>query len=120
MVKLIANIIWFIFGGIWMALAWGFLGVLLCITVVGIPFGLQCFKAARLSFFPFGKHVVLNFGKHPIANTLWAIFLGWEIALFYLLVGAINCLTVIGIPSGLRCFKLMKLALFPFGAVISK
>lgn len=120
MIKLIANILWVILGGIWTSLAWAILGVLLCITVVGIPFGLQCFKAARLTFFPFGKKVALNFSKHPIANTLWAIFLGWEIALSYLTFGVLNCITIIGIPSGIQCFKLMKLAFFPFGATIQK
>ena len=116
--RIIANIIWIIFGGIWLALLWLLLGVLLCITIVGIPFGLQCFKMAWLSLAPYGKKVDLNFTEHPIANTIWAVFGGWAIALIYLAVGLLNCITIIGIPRGIQCFKIMKLAFFPFGAKI--
>lgn len=116
--RLIANIIWIIFGGIWMALAWSVLGLLLCITIIGIPFGLQCFKAAGLSLAPFGKKVTSNYGKHPIANLLWAILFGWEMALGYLISGVLCCVTIIGIPLGLQAFKFMKLAFLPFGAVV--
>ena len=116
--KLIANIIWFIFGGLWLGLGWGLLGILLCITIIGIPLGKQCFKAATLTFAPFGKKVTLQYDKHPVANVLWAILLGWEMALGYLLAGVICCITIIGIPLGLQSFKLMKLAFFPFGATV--
>ena len=119
MLRFLANVIWFIFGGLWLALSWAILGLILCITVVGIPLGLQCFKAARLSLAPFGKHVQLHFASHPIANVIWAILAGWEMALLYLFAGVFNCVTIIGIPSGLQCFKMMKLAIFPFGAQIS-
>ena len=117
--KLIANIIWFIFGGLWLGLSWAILGVLLCITIIGIPFGKQCFKAAKLTFAPFGKKVNTNFDKHPVANILWAIFFGWEMALGYLAAGVICCITIIGIPLGLQSFKLMKLAFLPFGAAVT-
>lgn len=117
--KLIANIIWFIFGGLWLGLSWAFLGVLLCITIIGIPFGKQCFKAAKLTFAPFGKRVNVHFDKHPVANVLWAVFFGWEMALGYLASGVICCITIIGIPLGLQSFKLMKLAFLPFGASVS-
>lgn len=116
--KLIANILWLIFGGIATAFIWAVAGILLCITIIGIPLGVQCFKAAALSFAPFGRRVVWNFSKHPIANTVWAILCGWEMAFIYLFVGVWNCITIIGIPYGLQAFKMMKLALFPFGAKI--
>ncbi len=116
--KTIANIIWFILVGLWTAIGWFLLGCLLCITIIGIPFGRQCFKAAGLTLAPFGKDVNMNFGKHPIANALWAIFFGWELALGYLISGLVFCVTIIGIPVGLQSFKLAKLALFPFGARI--
>ena len=116
--KLIANIIWILFGGIWLALLWFLGGLVLCITVIGIPLGLQCFKAAKLSLAPFGKKVDLNFSEHPIANIIWVLICGWEIALVYLVMGLINCITIIGIPRGIQCFKLMKLAFFPFGAKV--
>ena len=88
--------------------------------MIGIPFGLECFKLAKFSFLPIGKKSELNFKKHPVANVLWAILGGWEMALMYLLFGIANCITVIGIPTGLRCFKIVKLAIFPFGAKIKK
>ena len=117
--KFLANIIWILFGGIWLALLWGICGILFCVTIIGIPFGVQCFKLAKLSFAPYGKKVTLDFGKHPIANTLWAIIGGWGIALEYFIIGVLNCITIIGIPRGVQCFKIMKLAFFPFGAKIN-
>ena len=118
--RLIGNILWFIFGGIWLGLSWLLLGLLLCVTVIGIPFGLQCFKAAKLTFAPLGKQVRVEFNEHPIANILWALFVGWEMALGYLFCGLICCITVVGIPFGLQAFKMMKLAFLPFGADIVK
>ena len=118
--RTLGNIIWFIFGGIWLGLVWSILGVILCVTIIGIPLGVQCFKAAKLTFFPFGKTVKTNFDKHPIANVVWAIFVGWEMALGYLIGAFICCVTIIGIPIGLQGFKLMKLAFLPFGAVVDK
>ncbi|MBQ9151535.1 MAG: YccF domain-containing protein [Clostridia bacterium] len=118
--RLIGNILWFILGGIWLGLSWALLGLLLCITIIGIPLGTQCFKAAKLTFAPFGKQVNLHFEKHPIANVIWAILIGWEMALGYLVSGLICCVTIIGIPMGLQAFKLMKLALLPFGATVGK
>lgn len=118
--RLIGNIIWFILGGIWLGLGWALAGLVLCITIVGIPFGLQCFKAAKLTFAPFGKQVCVHFDKHPVANLLWAIIAGWEMALGYLVSGVICCITIIGIPVGLQAFKIMKLAFLPFGAKVER
>ena len=118
--KTLANVIWFIFGGLWLGLAWAFLGLLLCITIIGIPLGKQCFKAATLTFAPFGKKVVSNFSKHPVANIIWLLVCGWEMAIGYLVSGLICCVTIIGIPLGLQSFKLMTLAFLPFGATIRK
>ncbi len=116
MLRFLSNLLWLLLGGIWLALLWGIVGLVLCITVVGIPFGIQCFKLARLSFAPYGTKVDLNVGKHPIANVIWAILGGWEMALVYFVFGLLNCITVIGISRGIQCFKFMKLAIFPFGA----
>ena len=116
--RFIGNVLWFLFGGIWLGLSWLLLGVLLCITVVGIPFGVQCFKAAKLTFAPFGKEVCVRFDAHPIANLLWAALCGWELALGYLISGIFCCVTLIGIPFGLQAFKMMRLAFLPFGASI--
>ena len=116
--KLLSNIIWFILGGLWLFLAWALLGILLCITIVGIPFGVQCFKLAFFSAMPYGNRIILDYAKHPIANLIWAIFIGWEFAIAHLLLGLLCCITIIGIPHGIQCFKITKLALFPFGAKI--
>ena len=102
--KLIGNIIWFSLGGLWLGLGWALLGLLLCITILGIPFG---------------KQVEVHFDKHPVANLLWAIFFGWEMALGYLVSGVLCCITIVGIPLGLQAFKLMKLAFLPFGARVT-
>ena len=114
--RTIGNIIWILLGGIWLALGWLIFGLLLCITIIGIPLGTQCFKAAKLTLAPFGKVVNLNFGKHPIANLIWVILCGWEMAIGYLVAGLVCCITIVGIPFGLQSFKMMKLAFFPFGA----
>lgn len=116
MLRFLANLIWILLGGIWLSLAWLLCGLLLCITIIGIPLGRQCFKAAKLTIAPFGKRVVTDFSAHPIANILWLLLGGWEMALGYLTSGILCCITIIGIPVGLQSFKLMALALLPFGA----
>ena len=115
----LGNIIWFVFGGFLSGLAWLVSGALLCATVVGIPYGLQCFKFASLSFFPFGKDVKYGGGAvSTLANVIWLIFFGLWMAVVNLAIGLLWCLTVIGIPFGRQFFKIAKLALTPFGAQI--
>ncbi len=118
--RFIGNVIWFLLGGLWLGLSWALLGLLLCITVVGIPLGTQCFKAAKLTIAPFGKQVYTRYDSHPVANLLWAILVGWELAIGYLVAGIGCCITVVGIPLGLQAFKLMKLAFLPFGATVER
>ena len=91
---------------------------MLCILIIFAPLGIQCFKLARLMLFPFGAEVVSDFGKHPIANILWAVLIGWESALGFLFFGILLCITIIGIPFGKQCFKLAILEFAPFGATI--
>ena len=116
--KLIANILWVLFTGLESALGWLLIGLLWCITIVGIPFGKQAFKMADLSLLPFGKRVEGNFAKHPIANVIWFLLGGFALVLGFLLAGILWCITIIGIPFGKQCFKLAKLAAAPFGAKI--
>lgn len=116
--RTIGNIIWMLFFGLWSAAVWFVLGVLWCISIIGIPFGLQAFKIAGLVFWPFKKNVDGNFGAHPIANLIWIIFGGLELAIAYVVGGAICCITIIGIPFGKQCFKLATLSLAPFGAKV--
>ncbi|MBO7215096.1 MAG: YccF domain-containing protein [Clostridia bacterium] len=117
--KTIGNIIWFLFTGLGAAMGWFFTGIFWCITIIGIPFGKQCFKLARLSLWPFGTTVNGDFGKHPIANVIWFIFGGFGLALSFAMCGIFYCITIIGIPFGKQCFKLAKLSVAPFGATIA-
>ncbi|MCL2707280.1 MAG: YccF domain-containing protein [Dehalococcoidia bacterium] len=118
--KTIGNIIWFIFGGLAMAFGWLIIGALWCVSIIGIPIGLQAFKIARLALFPFGKKVIYGRGAgNLILNMLWLIFGGICLAVGSFIVGCLYCITIIGIPFGKQHFKLAKLALMPFGASIS-
>lgn len=118
--RFIGNVLWFIFGGFWMGLGWLAAGCLWCITVIGIPIGVQCFKFAGLAFFPFGKDVSYGGGiASLLCNILWLLISGIPLALEAVILGCSFCITIIGIPFGLQCFKLAKLALMPFGARVN-
>lgn len=115
----IGNALWFIFGGVWMGLSWGLAGILWCITIVGIPVGVQCFKMAGLAFFPFGKEVDYGGGAGSLLlNIVWIIVSGLALAIEAAVIGVLFCITIVGIPFGKQCFKLAKLALMPFGATV--
>ena len=119
--SLLGNIIWFIFGGFVSGLSWLFSGIVWCITIIGIPYGLQCFKFAGLSFFPFGKEVEYGGGAmSTLANIIWILFFGWWMALGNMIVGLLWCITIVGIPFGNQFFKIAKLSLTPFGATIKE
>lgn len=120
--KLLGNIIWILFGGLFIALYYFMFGLLLCLTVVGIPFGLQLMKIAGFALWPFGHEVQAgpqDSGCLSVCmNILWIIFGGIEIALTHLGLGVVFCVTIIGIPFGLQHFKMALLALVPFGKII--
>lgn len=118
--NLIGNIIWLVFGGFIAFILWMIAGAILCITVVGIPFGLQCFKIAGFVLWPFGREIELgHFGAGGLVlNIIWLIVFGWEFAITHLIIGLIFCVTIIGIPFGLQHFKFAQLGLMPFGAKI--
>lgn len=116
--KTLGNILWFLLIGLWSAVTWALLGVLWCVFIITIPFGVQCFKIAGLMLWPFGKNVSCNFGKHPIANIIWIFCGGLGLAISYVFVGVLCYITIIGIPFGKQCFKLATLSLTPFGAKI--
>ena len=118
-VNFLCNVIWFIFAGIWLTLAWALVGVLWCVTIVGIPIGVQCFKVARLALAPFGTEV--EYGGHfwsLLLNVLWIVFGGLELCIVALVAGAVCCITIVGIPAGIQSFKFAKLALMPFGSSV--
>ena len=116
----IGNIIWLLFGGIIASIVWLIAGLILCITVIGIPFGVQCFKISGFVLWPFGKEIELgHFGAGGLLlNIIWLILFGWEFAIAHLVVGLIFCITIVGVPFGLQHFKFAQLGLMPFGAEI--
>ncbi len=119
--RLLGNVIWIIFGGLISALLWVIAGCLWCVTVIGIPVGLQCFKLASISLNPFGKEVY--YGGEVVSfllNIIWFLVSGLELALVNYLFGVLFCVTVVGIPFGKQFFKIAKLALRPFGAVVRR
>ena len=96
--RILGNIIWFLLIG-WVAwLSWIIAGVLWCVTIIGIPFGIQAFKMAGLVVFPFGKEVQINFDRHPIANIIWLLCFGISMAISFFVISIIFAITIIGIP----------------------
>lgn len=115
--KTIGNVLWVVIAGLWTAFCWLVLALLLAVTIIGLPFARQCLKLARLTVWPFGRTTVKSPSASNLAgigNVLWFIP-GVLMALNYVIVGGLLCLTVIGIPFGMQAFKFAALALAPFG-----
>ena len=117
--KIIGNIIWLVFGGIFIAIEYFISSILLCLTIIGIPFGLQTLKLGILALLPFGSQIVSKTEAHGclsvIMNILWFFVGGVWIFLSHIGFGILFCITILGIPFGLQHFKLAGLALTPFG-----
>ena len=115
----LGNIIWLIFGGFLASLGYILGGIGMMLTIIGIPFGIQSIKLGIANLAPFGKRVVAK--EHAgslltiIFNIIWLIFFGWEIALVHLISAALLAITIIGLPFAKQHFKLIPLALAPFG-----
>lgn len=118
--RLIGNLIWIIFGGLLHSLLWVLWGILFSVTLIGIPVGLQCFKMAGLQLAPFGLQIEYRSTGvgSTLANILWILFCGWELALANLISAAFFAVTVVGIPFAVQSIKLAQLSLMPFGAVV--
>jgi uncharacterized membrane protein YccF (DUF307 family) len=121
--KFIGNIFWMLLGGFLVSLYYALMGLLFCITIIGIPFGVQLFKIAGFALWPFGHQVTAGSNDTSVLsilmNIIWIIFGGIEIALLHAGFGIFFCITLIGIPFGLQHFKMALLALAPFGKKIS-
>ena len=117
--SLLGNILWLICGGFLSGLGYILAGLLLCLTIVGIPFGLMSIRIGFATFAPFGKNVVeranANSPLRLLFNILWILLFGWELALAHLAAAVVLTVTIIGIPFGVQHIKLIPLALFPFG-----
>lgn len=116
--SLIGNIIWLIFGGFLAGLGYILGGLLLCLTIIGIPFGLKSIRLGMATMTPFGKEVVQTGSDggclQLLFTIIWVVLFGWEIALAHLLGGGLLFITIIGIPFAKQHFKLIPVALFPF------
>lgn len=120
--SIIGNILWFVLGGWIIFLLYLFGGLMLCLTIIGIPFGVQCFRLSLLGLFPFGK-VVVSGPKATgtiavILNILWIISFGLTIALTHAVLALLLAITIIGIPFARQHMKLAAMALTPFGRLV--
>ncbi|MEU5364864.1 YccF domain-containing protein [Streptomyces sp. NPDC005925] len=119
--KTILNIIWLVFSGFWLFVGYAFAGVLLCITIIGIPFGIAAFRIGVFALWPFGYTAAERPGAGApscIGNVLWLILGGWWLALAHIVTGVLLCITIIGIPFGIANLKLIPVALTPLGREI--
>jgi uncharacterized membrane protein YccF (DUF307 family) len=116
--RLLLNVIWFVFAGLWMAIGYAFAALIMFILIVTIPFGVAALRIGIFALWPFGKTVV----RRPdagagaaVGNVLWFLLAGWWLIIGHLVTGVLLCLTIIGIPLGLANFKLIPVTLRPFG-----
>ena len=120
--RMIGNILWLVLAGFWLAVGYTIAGLILVVTIVGVPFGLQSFKLAGYSLWPFGRVVVVDpdasMALGCVGNVLWLVLAGWWLAIGHGVTGLALCLTIIGIPLGVANFKLALLALVPFGKTV--
>ena len=116
--RLVLNLLWLVLCGFWMFLAYMLFGLLWCITIIGIPFGIASFRIGLFALWPFGRTIVTKPGAgvgSGIGNVLWFILSGVWLAIGHALTGVLLCITIIGIPLGLANFKLIPVSLFPLG-----
>lgn len=117
--KLIGNIAWLVLGGLLTSVLYCVAGLFYCITIIGIPFGVQLFKIGMYALWPFGRDMAFGEGEPGClslaGNVIWVLCGWWEIALLHVLFGLIFCVTIVGIPFGMKHFVIAKTSLFPFG-----
>ena len=119
--RTVLNILWLVLSGLWLAIGYLFVGVLLCVLIITIPFGVACFRLAAFVLWPFGRAVVRKpeaGAPSTIANVIWFVLAGIWMAFAHVVLGILLCLTIIGIPLGLGNFKLAAVALAPLGKEI--
>ena len=121
MLRFLLNVIWLVFAGFWLALAYVLAGLVALILIITIPFGIAAFRIAAFSLWPFGRAIVRRSDAgagSTIGNVLWVILFGWWLALGHLITGIALCISIIGIPLGLANFKLIPVSLTPLGREI--
>ena len=119
--RFILNVIWLALSGFWLAILYTIAGIIACILIITIPFGIASFRIAAFTLWPFGRRIVRRSdagAASMIGNILWIILFGWELALAHLITGIALCITIIGIPLGLANFKLIPVSFTPLGREI--
>ena len=119
--RVLLNLIWLILAGLWMAIGYVIAGVICCILIITIPFGIAAFRIANYVLWPFGRTIE----RRPeagvaslIGNIIWIILFGWWLAIGHLIAGVALCITIIGIPLGVASFKMVPISLLPLGREI--
>ena len=119
--RTVLNLIWFVFSGLWLWIGYVLAGIICCVLIITIPWGIASFRMANYAVWPFGREVV----SKPTAgvfsflgNVIWVIAAGWWLALTHIVTGLLLCLTIIGIPLGVANFKLIPISLMPLGKEI--
>ncbi|WP_330466491.1 YccF domain-containing protein [Streptomyces longwoodensis] len=119
--RTILNVIWLVLSGFWLFLAYLAAGLILCITIIGIPFGVAAFRIGVYALWPFGYTTVERRDAGApscVGNVLWLVLAGWWLALGHIVTALLLCITIIGIPFGVANFKLIPVSLFPLGREI--
>lgn len=117
-VRTVGNVLWFLLAGVWLALGYAVAGLLAFVLIVTIPFGIASFRLANYVLWPFGRTVIWRREAgvwSVIGNIVWILVFGWELVLVHLVAGLLLCVTIIGIPFGVACWKMVPLALLPLG-----
>jgi uncharacterized membrane protein YccF (DUF307 family) len=117
-VRLLLNVIWLVFGGLWLAIGYAIVALVMVILIVTIPFGIAAARIALFCLWPFGRTIVRRpdaGAGSTIGNVIWFVLAGWWLAIGHIVTGVAMCLTIIGIPLGLANFKLIPVSLTPFG-----
>ena len=116
--RTLLNIIWFVFGGFWLALGYALAGVVFCLLILTIPLGVASFRMARYALWPFGRAVVPKEGAGAgaiVLNVVWILLAGWWLALVHLVTAAVQAITIVGIPLAIANLKMVPISLVPYG-----
>ncbi|MGW7485918.1 YccF domain-containing protein [Streptomyces sp. NPDC054786] len=116
--KFILNVLWLVLSGLWLAIGYVVAGIICCILIITIPFGIASFRIAGYALWPFGRTTVVREDSgvgSAIGNVIWIIFAGWWLALGHIITGIALCVTIIGIPFGIANFKMIPVSLMPLG-----
>ncbi len=119
--QFVLNVIWLVLCGIWMAIAYAVAGVICCILIITIPFGIASFRIANYALWPFGRTAIRKPSAgvgSAIGNVIWIVVAGWWLAIGNIVAGIAMCITIIGIPLGIASFKMVPISLLPLGREI--